>query len=76
MKSTETPEQTQDMLSEYPLDYSKAKPNRFAAGQSPTPVTVTLDPDIAQIFTTSEAVNKALRALLTALPNSQSHDKV
>ena len=64
------------MLSESSLDYSKAKPNRFfAAGQSPAPITVTF-PDLAQIFTTSEAVNRALRALNAALPNYQPHHKV
>jgi hypothetical protein len=63
-----------DILPEYHFDYSKAKPNRFAR-QSPQ-ITVTLDPDVAEVFTTSEAVNKALRALLNALPNSQFHGKV
>jgi hypothetical protein len=63
----------QDMLSEYNFDYSKAKPNRFAIKQSP--VTVTLDADIAEVFTNSEAVNKALRAILLALPNSHNASK-
>lgn len=31
-------------------------------------ITVTLDTDVAKVFTTSEAVNKALRAILSALP--------
>ncbi len=68
MKSVESTEQNQDTLSEYNFDYSKAKPNRFAK-QTVTQNIVTLDPDVAQIFTTSEAVNKALRAILTAVPN-------
>jgi len=71
MKSIESTEQSQDMLSEYNFDYSKAKPNRFA-GQTLTQIIVTLDPDVAQIFTTSEAVNKALRAILTAVPNQNT----
>ncbi|MCK5720886.1 MAG: hypothetical protein KAH84_13195 [Thiomargarita sp.] len=74
MKSVESIEQNQDMLSEYHFDYSKAKPNRFAK-QAETRITITLDPDVAQIFTTSEAVNKALRAILVALPDSQLHEK-
>ncbi len=69
-----TDETNQDMLPEYNFDYAKAKPNRFATQKMP--VTVTLDADIAEIFTNSEAVNKALRAILTALPNSQFHEKV
>jgi hypothetical protein len=56
-----------DMLAEYNFDYSKAKPNRFS---STTPsVTVTLDADVAVVFTNSESVNKALRAILSALPS-------
>jgi hypothetical protein len=37
---------------------------------------VTLDPDVARIFTTSEAVNKVLRAILVALPDSKPHEKI
>ena len=69
-----TDEINQDMLPEYNFDYANAKPNRFATQK--IPVTVTLDADIAQIFTNSEAVNNALRAILMALPNSQFHEKV
>jgi len=43
-----------DILSEYHFDYSKAKSNRFAR-QSP-PITITLDPDVAEVFITSENV--------------------
>ena len=63
-------EDTKDeLLPEYHFDYSKAKPNRFATQQSP--VTVTLDADVAKVFTNAEAVNNALRAILAAFPNSQ-----
>jgi uncharacterized protein (DUF4415 family) len=55
---------TEDLLLEYNFDYSKAKPNRFAKKV----INVTLDEDVAEIFTDSESVNKALRAILTALP--------
>ncbi len=75
MKSTESTEQNDDMLAEYSFDYSKAKPNRFAK-QSSNVTTIVLDPDVAKVFTTSEAVNKALRAILAALPNSQLPGKV
>ena len=57
-----------DMLPEYEFDYRKARPNRFAGKAS---LTVTLDPDVAEVFTTSEAVNRALRALLSAIPESR-----
>lgn len=71
MKNTEDTEH--DMLPEHNFDYSKAKINRFAIKQSP--VTVTLDADIAEVFKDSEAVNRALRAILSAFPNSQFHEK-
>ena len=32
------------------------------------PPVVLVDPDVAEVFTTSESVNRALRALMTALP--------
>ncbi len=75
MNSTESTEQNDDMLAEYLFDYSKAKPNRFAK-QASDVTTVVLDPDVAKIFTTSESVNKALRAILAALPNTQLPRKV
>ncbi len=55
---------TEDLLPEYNFDYIKAKPNRFAKKV----INVTLDEDVAKVFTDSESVNKALRAILTALP--------
>ena len=71
MKNTKETEQ--DMLPEYDFDYSKAKMNRFAIKQSS--ITVILDTDIAEVFKDSVAVNRALRAILLALPNSQFHEK-
>lgn len=53
----------------YDFDYSKAKPNRFAARLTQDSVMVMLDPDVAAIFPTSEAVNEALRVLAAALQN-------
>ena len=67
MKNTDTIEPDTDMLPEYDFDYSKSKPNRFAEIKSN--VTIVLDSDVAAVFfSTSEAVNKALRAILSALP--------
>ncbi len=55
-----------ELLPEYTFDYTKAKPNRFAKQQPQ--ITITLDADVAKVFQTSESVNKALRAILSALP--------
>ena len=59
---------SEEMLSEYSFDYSKAKPNRFAGRISKERLVVLLDPDVSQVFTTPESVNTVLRALVTALP--------
>lgn len=64
-----TQDAEQELLPEYDFDYTKAKINRFAPKKSP--ITVTLDADIAKVFKDSEAVNKALRAILSVLPNSR-----
>ena len=60
--------QSQDMLPEYEFDYSKARPNRFAGRISGERLVVLLDPEVSRVFTTPEAVNTVLRALVAALP--------
>jgi hypothetical protein len=57
-----------DMAKKYRFDYSKAKPNRFASRMKDAPLVAVIDPDVAKVFTTSEQVNKALRALISAMP--------
>jgi len=59
-----------DMLPEYRFDYRKARPNRFAARMKESPLVVLVEPDLAEVFDTSESVNKALRALITAIPQA------
>ena len=54
-----------DLLPEYRFDYSKARPNRFATDER---TVVVLDEDLSRVFKTPESVNKALRALLEAVP--------
>lgn len=58
----------QEMASEYRFDYKKAKPNRFAEKMKDTPIIVVLDADVAKVFTSTEEVNKALRAIISAMP--------
>lgn len=57
------------MRAHYKFDYSKAKPNRFAAQLGEEAIVVVLDPDVAAVFTTSEEANQALRVLIGALGN-------
>ena len=60
----------EDLLPEYDLDYSKSKPNRFAARMSRNSIAVVLDPDVASVFDSSEAVNTLLRSVIAAMPRS------
>lgn len=57
-----------EMRPEYRLDYRRSRPNRFASGLAADTVTVTLDPDVAAVFDTAEAVNNLLRSVIAAIP--------
>lgn len=70
MPETKT-NKVQEMAGEYRFDYKKAKPNRFASRMKNEPLIVMVDPDVAKVFTTSEEVNKALRALISAMPEKK-----
>jgi hypothetical protein len=74
MKKTRTsksdPSVSDDLQAEYRFDYRKARPNRFADCVDPKGLVVTLDPDVSEVFSTSESVNTILRALIAAMPKS------
>ncbi len=75
MKKMQTPEtqgDSEDLRSEYRFNYHKARSNRFAGREKENRVVV-LDPDIAQVFTSSEAVNNVLRALISTMPPVEKH---
>jgi len=57
-----------EMRREYRFDYTKAKPNRFAAEMGAGTIAVVLDPDVAAVFQSAEAVNALLRSVIAALP--------
>lgn len=61
-----------DMPAEYKLDWSKAKPNPYAARLRGRTVAVVLEPDVAEAFPTSESVNTLLRSVLAAIPRRAS----
>jgi hypothetical protein len=63
-----------DIRTEYRFDYRKARPNRFAALMKGSTVAVVLDPDVASVFQTSEAVNSLLRSIISALPQEVKRD--
>jgi hypothetical protein len=56
------------MRKEYRFNYSRAKPNRFREKMSEGVVAVVLEPDVAAVFKSSEAVNALLRSVIAALP--------
>jgi hypothetical protein len=59
-----------DLKPEYRFDYRKAKPNRFAAAIPENAVAVVLEPDVAAVFKSSEAVNSLLRSVIAAMPET------
>ena len=58
-----------EMRNEYRFDYKKSKPNRFAARMKTGTVAVVLDPDVAEVFKSSESVNAFLRSAIAAMPS-------
>ncbi len=66
--SENNPKLQDGLLPEYNFDYRKANPNRFVLQQDDNSLMVKLEPDVAKVFRTSEDVNKALRAILSAIP--------
>ena len=78
MKKTSTSKSrrkhSDDMQPEYDFDYTRAKPNRFAGRIVKDRLVVLLDPEVSKVFTDSESVNTALRALITALPKSHKRE--
>lgn len=67
----ESPRDTDELRPEYRFDYSKAKPNRFAMRKPARSRMVLLEPDVAEVFKTPEAVNAILRALIRNMPNGK-----
>lgn len=60
-----------DLRPEYDFDYSKAKPNRFAAKLKKGGRLVVLDPEVAKAFEGSAEVNAVLKALLKTMPSQR-----
>jgi hypothetical protein len=55
------------MRKEYRFDYRRAKPNRFAEKMTEGALAVVLEPDVAAVFRSSEAVNTFLRSVIAAM---------
>jgi hypothetical protein len=57
------------LLPHYDFDYAKARPNRFASRLHRGAIAVVLDPDVAEVFQTSDAVNAFLRSAIATMPS-------
>ena len=74
MKKTSIPKKAkgkEHLLREYRFDYSKAKPNRFAAEMPVETIAVVLEPDVAAVFKLSRKVNAPLRLMISSVPRSK-----
>ncbi len=76
MKKTSVPKEKQrtksnTMRAQHRFDYRKAKPNRFVSQMSEGVIAVVLEPDVAAVFTSSEAVNTLLRSVIAAMPETE-----
>ena len=72
-RSTRSKSSTSDeMRAEY--DFSKAVRGKYAGRIGRTTKLVVLEPDVAEVFDTSESVNSALRAL-AAIPRPRKRRK-
>jgi hypothetical protein len=69
MKRTRTsPKAADELRPEYDFDHAQGRPNRFASRLSGPVVAVVLEPDVAEVFGSSESVNKILRSVISAFP--------
>jgi len=59
---------TSGLRPEYRLDYSRARPNRFASRVPANAVVVVLDPEVTSVFGSSDSVNALLRSVVKAMP--------
>lgn len=70
-RTSRTPKASRDELrTEYRLDYGKARLNRFASHKGKV-VAVVLEPDVSQVFDSSDSVNHLLRSVISALPRRE-----
>jgi len=61
-----------ELQPEYRFDYRKARSNRFASEIAEGSMVVVLEPEIARVFQTEEAVKAILRAIAEAMPREHA----
>lgn len=65
MKNISAKHSRDTLRTEYALDYAKSSPNRFAARLKDT-TAIVLQPDVARVFQSADAVNDLLRSAIAA----------
>lgn len=68
MKKVKSRRVIDELRPEYNFSASETRPNRFASRMEAPVVAVILEPDVAAVFDSSKAVNKALRSVISTLP--------
>ena len=78
MKKNHSAEPAPDeMRSHYDFDYGKSRPNRFADRPKLGRVrSIVLEPDVAEVFHSSDQVNELLRSIITNLPSRRTEKKL
>jgi hypothetical protein len=81
MKTTSHNCRKDELRDEYDFDYSKSRPTPYAAKLKGTRAVI-LQPDVAKVFQSAEAVNELLRSAIAATgaaskpkPRAKSHSK-
>ena len=69
-KTSSSTDASDDLRADYDMDYARSRPNRFAPEMRGTVVAVASEPDVAAVVDTSEAVNRALRSVISERPAS------
>lgn len=68
MKKPNSHKRNGELRPEYgPEFFRRLHPNRFASRMKGQVVAVVLDPDVAEVFDSSEAVNRFLRSAIVAM---------
>lgn len=62
-----------EMRKEY--DFSNVRPNKYAKKYAEATNIVVIEPDLVEFFPNSEAVNAALRVLVSIFPKTRSRGK-
>ena len=68
-------EGSDELRPEYRFDYSKARPNPYAARLKGQVVAVVLEPEVAAAFPTSDSINIALRSAMGLVPRRSGRRK-